>query len=217
MTQYNQFFTTDGVNLIGGGKVYPDQLQDIHNSQLRLYCADAGMIHATAAGLNISGVIGDLDTVGPLKDAPFPVEHDLDQTTTDLEKSLNLIQAKYIICYGFLGDRMDHSLAAFNAISKSKQPVFLIGEKDVCVICPRHLTLTLPLNTRFSLFPMSPTSACSVGLKWNVDGINMAPYGTVSTSNETIENKVEVWIKRGIALVIFPNAVLPEVINQWPD
>lgn len=45
----------------------------------------------------------------------------------------------------------------------------------------------------------------------------MAPYGTVSTSNETIENKVEVWIKRGIALVIFPNAVLPEVINQWPD
>ena len=112
---------------------------------------------------------------------------------------------------------MDHSLAAFNAISKSKQPVFLIGEEDVCVLCPSHLQLTLPLNTRFSLFPMSPTCARSIGLKWNVDGINMAPYGKVSTSNETIENEVEVWIKQGIALVIFPNAVLPEVIDQWPD
>lgn len=161
-------------------------------------------------------MIGDLDSVGSQKDATYPVLFDQSQDTNDLEKSLDVINAKYIICYGFLGGRLDHSLASFNVISKTKQVVFLIGEEDVCVVCPKNLKLNLPIGTRFALFPMDKTFAKSKGLMWNLDGILMSPNGRISTSNESIEKHIEVWIDDGLALAIFPRNTLPTIIKQWP-
>ena len=111
---------------------------------------------------------------------------------------------------------MDHSLASFNVISKSKQIAFLIGEEDICVVCPKHLKLNLPIGTRFALFPMDETLAKSKGLKWNLDGILLSPKGRISTSNENVEEHIEIWIDDGLALAIFPRKILPKIINQWP-
>jgi thiamine pyrophosphokinase len=216
MTQSSEFHTTIGINLVGGGTLTAIHVANLQDSDSPTFCADRGLNHARAANLAVSGVIGDLDTVGELPDAPFPVVQDLDQNTTDLEKSLNLLKAKYILCYGFLGGRMDHSLASFNAIAKTKQHAFLIGEEDTCVVCPPHLRLSLPQATRFSLFPMSPSQATSTGLKWNVDGVALTPLGMVSTSNQTQEPEITVNIEQGVVLAIFPNAVLLTVLEQWP-
>ena len=92
----------------------------------------------------------------------------------------------------------------------------LIGEEDVCVVCPKYLKLELPLNTRFSLFPMDHTNARSKGLMWNVDGISMNPNGKISTSNENVKSHIEVWIDNGLALAIFPHSVLQIILEQWP-
>lgn len=216
MTNNSSFTSKQGVNLIGGGKVNQSQIDDIRVSKKQLFCADAGLNYAIKYNLLISGLIGDLDSVDKQKNVYYPVHQDLDQNTNDLEKSLHTINAKYIICYGFLGGRMDHTLASFNAISKSNQIAFLIGEEDVCVVCPEHLKLKLPLNTRFSLFPMDHTNARSKGLMWNVDGISMNPNGKISTSNENVKSHIEVWIDNGLALAIFPHSVLTIILEQWP-
>lgn len=216
MTNNSSFTSNKGVNLIGGGKVNKSQIDDIRISKKQLFCADSGLNYATKYNLLISGLIGDLDSVDIQKNVYYPVYQDLDQNTNDLEKSLHTINAKYIICYGFLGGRMDHTLASFNAISKSNQIAFLIGEEDVCVVCPKYLKLELPLNTRFSLFPMDHTNARSKGLMWNVDGISMNPNGKISTSNENVKSHIEVWIDNGLALAIFPHSVLQIILEQWP-
>jgi thiamine pyrophosphokinase len=162
-------------------------------------------------------LIGDLDSVGYLKSPNFPVVQILDQDRTDLEKSLDTIKASYILCYGFLGGRLDHSLAAFNAISKSERLAFLIDSEDVCVICPPHLDLNLPKGTRFSIFPLTDVVARSKGLKWNVDDVALSPVGMVSTSNETTATRVQCWIDQGKALVIFPREHLDDVLAKWPS
>ena len=216
MTETNHFTFTQGVNLIGGGSVNEQDINDIIKSDKNLFCADSGLNYALENNLVVSGLIGDLDSGGSQKNAPYPVLFDQSQDTNDLEKSLNAIKAKYIICYGFLGGRMDHSLASFNVISKSKQIAFLIGEEDICVACPKHLKLNLPIGTRFALFPMDETHAKSKGLKWNLDGIFLSPKGRISTSNENVEEHIEIWIDDGLALAIFPRKILPKIINQWP-
>ena len=216
MTNSSHFTVTQGVNLIGGGLVNEQDINDIRKSGKSLFCADSGLNYALKNNLLVSGLIGDLDSVDSQKDATYPVLFDQSQDTNDLEKSLDVINAKYIICYGFLGGRLDHSLASFNVISKTKQVVFLIGEEDVCVVCPKNLKLNLPIGTRFALFPMDKTFAKSKGLMWNLDGILMSPNGRISTSNESIEKHIEIWIDDGLALAIFPRNTLPTIINQWP-
>ena len=101
-------------------------------------------------------------------------------------------------------------------ISKSKQIAFLIGEADICVVCPKHLKLHLPIGTRLALFPMDETLAKSKGLKWDLDGILLSPKGRISTSNENVEEHIEISIDDGLALAIFPRKILPKIINQWP-
>ena len=146
MTNNSSFTSNKGVNLIGGGKVNKSQIDDIRISKKQLFCADSGLNYAIKYNLLISGLIGDLDSVDIQKNVYYPVYQDLDQNTNDLEKSLHTINAKYIICYGFLGGRMDHTLASFNAISKSNQIAFLIGEEDVCVVCPKYLKLEIRIS-----------------------------------------------------------------------
>jgi thiamine pyrophosphokinase len=217
MTQMESFFEISDAALLGGGVIHVNDVEDIKKCARSLYCADAGYFHAIKYDLSIAGLIGDLDSVGTLDAPTFPIIQVLDQDTTDLEKSLMVINAPRIICYGFLGGRLDHSLAAFNAIAKSDRTVFLVDEQDACVICPAHLDLKLPKGTRFSIFPLTDVRARSKGLKWNVDGVAMSPVGIVSTSNETTDDRVQCWIDDGIAVVIFPREFLDDVLGQWPN
>ncbi len=217
MTQMESFFAKNGANLLGGGVVHARDIAEIGKSVWSLFCADAGYFTALKYKLEVSGVIGDLDSVGDIHGAEFPVVQDLDQDTTDLEKSLSAIQAPHILCYGFLGGRLDHSMAAFNAIAKTPKSAFLIDDQDACAICPAHLDLTLPVGTRFSIFPLTSVQARSKGLKWNVDGLALSPTGIVSTSNCSTEPRVQCWIDQGAAIVIFPREFINDVLAQWPS
>lgn len=217
MTQMESFFTITCANLLGGGIIHEKDTLEISASDLPTYCADAGYFHAIKHDLKIDGLIGDLDSVGELGEQDFPMFQVIDQNNTDLEKSLDAIKAPYILCYGFLGGRLDHSMAAFNAIAKSSQSAFLMDAEDACAICPAHLDITLPIGTRFSIFPLTDVAARSKGLKWNVDDLPLSPVGIVSTSNETADNRVQCWIDQGVAVVIFSREHINDVLAQWPN
>lgn len=215
-TQIKSFSTGGGANLVGGGDLTESALIAIRQNDLPIFCADAGLLAAQSAGLTVQGVIGDMDTVGKADVDSVHMAFIPGQDTTDFDKSLALIDARYILCFGFLGGRMDHSLASFSSITKVDKPAFLIDEVDVCAVCPPHLALNLPIGTRLSIYPLVPTTARSTGLAYNLDDVALSPIGMVSTSNTTATTHVQVWIDSGVALVIFPRGELQTVLDQWP-
>lgn len=215
-TQLKSFWDAGGVTLIGGGDVSQSQIEEIRQSGLPVYCADAGYLVAKQAGLTVSGVVGDLDTVGTAPIENVPVIHIPDQNNTDFDKALASIKAAYILCYGFLGGRLDHSLASISSIAKSDKAAFIVNEMDVCAVCPSHLKLELPVGSRVSLYPIVPTAARSSGLDYNVDGIDLSPIGMISTSNCVAEPQINIWIDSGLALIIMPRSELHSVLKQWP-
>lgn len=179
---------SDKITILGGGAVNHSDLARALDLAPSLVAADGGADIALAAGHTPDAVIGDFDSISAAaraaipKDRQFPVA---EQDSTDFEKCLRSVKARLILGVGFLGDRFDHALAALNTLVRyPHKRTILIGDDDICFVCPRRLDLDLPAGTRFSLFPMAPVAGQSDGLRWPIDGIAFAPGGRIGTSNE---------------------------------
>ena len=176
-----------GVTLIGGGTLSGTTLADALAIAPTLVAADSGADAALAAGVMPDAVIGDLDSIS------HAARHSLhdrlhlvtEQDSTDFEKCLTRIAAPFVLAVGFSGPRLDHTLAALNTlIRRVGPPTVLMTGPDAALACPDRITADLPCGTRLSLLPMGPCVATSRGLRWPVDGIDLAPDGRIATSNE---------------------------------
>lgn len=205
------------VTLLGGGPVAHADLAMAQAIAPILVAADSGATTALAQGILPVAVIGDMDSISSETADAIPDERlhlIFEQDTTDFEKCLLNVSAPVLLCIGFIGDRLDHELAVFNALIKHPdRAAILIGERDVVFRLPDHLELHLPIGTRFSLFPMRETQATSQGLVWPIDGLKLAPWGKIATSNRVESSPVVVRIKSGAALAILPKAALPDVVS----
>lgn len=204
------------VTLLGGGTANARQLRHVLSLAPWLIAADGGANMAVAEGLIPDVVIGDFDSVLPGTLAAIPADRHMqvpEQESTDFEKCLMRITAPLILGLGFLGPRADHTLAVFSALVRYPgKPCLLIGEKDVIFAAPRRLSLDLPPATRLSLFPMIPVRGESLGLRWPIDGLQMAPDGRIGTSNETT-GPVTLHLSGPGMLVILPVAELAAAIS----
>jgi thiamine pyrophosphokinase len=180
--------SSDTITILGGGAVDRAMLSRALALAPRLVAADGGADTALSAGLMPDAVIGDFDSISEAARQAIPEarQHRVrEQDSTDFEKALRAVSAPLIVGLGFLGPRFDHALAALNALARHPdRRCVLIGERDVCFLCPPSLALTLPLGLRFSLFPLAPVTGRSEGLRWPIDGIGFGPAGRVGTSNE---------------------------------
>jgi thiamine pyrophosphokinase len=162
-------------------------------------------------------IIGDLDSLedqaGWSARLGGDLIHDADQDSTDFEKCLVHVAAPFIIGIGFLGGRIDHELATLNAMTMADRPIILIGGKDV-VFAPRSdVTFSTAPSQRVSIFPLAPLSARSVGLKWPLDGLTLAPSGRIATSNEATSDSVTLCFDIPGALVILPRGQLAPALT----
>ncbi len=161
-------------------------------------------------------VIGDLDSISAEALGQFSadqVHRVKEQETTDFEKCLREIEAELILAVGFTGKRLDHQLAVFNALVKyPHHRCIVLGDEDVVFHCPRMLRLRLPMGTRLSLFPMTTLAGRSTGLRWALDGLQMAPDGQIGTSNQTTADDVLISSNEPGLLVILPREHLPVAI-----
>jgi thiamine pyrophosphokinase len=205
------------VTLVGAGPVDPRQLATALALAPEAVAADGGGNLALPEGQRFRAVIGDMDSLADpaaLRAAGAVLHPIMEQESTDLEKCLRSVEAPLIIGLGFLGGRIDHHLAAMNALVKFPQkPVVLVGGDDLCFLCPPELELDLVPGTRVSLFPMGPVRGVSEGLRWPVEGLAFSPEGRIGTSNLAL-GPVRLSFDAARMLVILPEALLGQVA-EW--
>jgi thiamine pyrophosphokinase len=208
------------VALLGGGTSKKTELMRVLSLAPRLFCADGGGNRALDWGVAPEKVIGDLDSVdiGKMEAAGIETVFIADQNSTDFEKCLGVISAPLILGVGFLGGRLDHQLAVLNALARnSTQPVVLLGQGELCFLCPPVFVLELPENTRFSLFPLAPSRCESTGLVWPLDGLTLSPTGKIATSNAAIGGVLRIKVLSGAVMCILPDTYLDAVVSFFID
>lgn len=212
--------TSEGVTLVGGGKVTRVAVNEALTLAPRLVAADGGADRALALGLAPELVIGDLDSISPAAQAALPsdrVHRIADQDTTDFEKCLAAISAPLLLAVGFAGPRADHAMAVWNALVREPRPrTIVIGPRDVIFAAPPRIDLPLRAGTRVSLFPLAPVRGESRGLYWPIAGLAFDPVGRIGTSNRAT-GPVSLAFEAPGMLVILPRAALRQAAAaMWP-
>lgn len=218
---------SDGpVLLVGGGEVDPAALAQAVGAASVVVAADSGAERVLALGRMPDAVYGDMDSLDPAAQArldPGVLRRVPEQDSTDFDKCLRHVEAPLILGYGFLGNRLDHQLAAMTVLSgRPEKRCLLIGTHDVVVLCPSEIALELPPGARLSLYPLAPVTGRSEGLRWPIDGLGFAPDGVIGTSNE-VAGPVRLWMDGPSMLLILPVAYLSALIaglacapGTWP-
>ena len=206
----------DLVALIGGAQLGPQHLNILQTLTQTFVAADSGADHLRAAGIVPEAVIGDFDSLSDESRREFLPQsyHVPTQDTTDLEKVLSRVCAPIMVGAGFLGGRIDHSFASFNALARfTHVPLVLLSDTECCFRAPDdRWQIDLPVDTPFSVLPMGPCVASSKGLVWDMDQLPLSPVGFVSSSNMTRLPQVSVQTN-GPAIVTLPLAHLSAAID----
>ncbi|SLN31547.1 Thiamin pyrophosphokinase, catalytic domain [Aquimixticola soesokkakensis] len=204
------------VTLLGGGESDSQTISMCLSHAPHLVAADGGANRALELGHMPDLVIGDFDSISDntraliAPERLYPV---LEQDSTDFAKCLRHIHSPLVLAAGFTGARIDHELAVYNVLVR--QPAgrcIVVGGEDICFHAPRHISLEVGQGTRVSLFAMQPVCGTSRGLRWPIDGIEMAPMGRCGTSNEATEARVTLSFERDGMLIILPRDQLAQVI-----
>jgi len=178
-----------------------------HCQNWPVLAADGGLRTALSCGLRPQAVIGDMDSANDLDQLPDDIRQIKlsGQDDTDFEKSLGVISAPLIIGIGFLDGRFDHSLAALDALARlpHDRPVLLVGGDDVLLRLRGDFEMTLPLASRFSVWPLGRQHFLrSHGLEWPLDDVTMALGKRTGTSNRVIGKPVSITAGAGDGYVV---------------
>lgn len=207
---------SEAITLIGGARVAPGDIEAALGLAPLVVAADGGADTALAAGITPRAVIGDFDSISAAARARLPeaILHPMDdQDSTDFEKCLAHVEAPLILGLGFTGDRLDHQMAACNALVRhAARRCVLLGAHDLMFLCPPVLDLPLEPGCRVSLFPMGAVEGASDGLEWPIGGINFAPDGRVGTSNRAL-GAVSLSVTTPKMLVTLPAHTLRTVVR----
>lgn len=197
----------DPALLVGGAKL--DQALLSQFPTYPLVAADGGSQHLSNTARVPDMIIGDMDSIADKHQwsAQTRLLEIAEQDTTDFEKCLYSIAAPYYIALGFCGGRLDHTLAALHVMQKyhKKLPGALVGEEDITLVCSASATVTLPINTRVSIYPLGRTSfSASSGLLYPLHNLTMEAGEFIGTSNMCSASKVSIVPASGCFALILP-------------
>jgi len=203
----------NNVTLLGGGELAPDTVSDLLTLAPNLVACDGAAARALALGHVPDRVIGDLDSLDSETRAALDPETIFEleeQDSTDFDKALRTTEAPLILGAGFMGGRLDHELACYNAlVRRPEKRCILVGECDICFHAAGPVALDLAPGLRVSLFPMAAVEVTATGLEWPVDRLTFAPWARIGTSNRAIAQRVEIAPAGAGLLVILPREALP--------
>jgi len=207
----------DNVTLVGGGGFSKTLLSASLILTDDLVAADGGANFLPTQSVP-KYIIGDLDSiVSPEKWVRRGSEliRINDQNSTDFDKCISAIKSKKIIALGFMEQRLDHFLAACNALVRCKRQIFLIGKRDIIFHLPNEFSIKLPINSRVSLFPFEDIKKVkALGLKYSVEDISFSPIGKIGTSNVSISENIKISYEGSGMLGIFSSRYLDIFYNS---
>jgi thiamine pyrophosphokinase len=193
--------------IVGGGTVDLDLLRDLYLSGAHLVGADGGADQIVAAGLKPEAIIGDFDSLKNVDEwlGRTRLMRIAEQETTDFEKALYSTHAPVTIALGMTGKRFDHTLAALDAVTKyaKDRVIILVDEADIAMGLTGPFSFEVAPHERVSVVPLSPLRfKRSVGLRYPLDGVRLAPGERIGTSNEAVsgpfriepEGRVRPWL-----------------------
>ena len=178
--------------IVGGGTVDYQLLRDLDASGGHLVAADGGADHIATAGLTPEAIIGDFDSLSQPEDwlGRTRLLRIDEQETTDFEKALYSTYAPVTIALGMTGGRFDHTLAALDAVARYARDrvIILVDEYDLAMALTGRFRFTVEAGERVSVHPLGPIRfRRSVGLKYPLDGLRLAPGERTGTSNAADE------------------------------
>ena len=178
--------------IVGGGAVDFQLIRDLAAAGAHLVGADGGADQIVTAGEQPEAIIGDFDSLS----APdrwigrtqlLRIE---EQDTTDFEKALYSTYAPVTIALGMTGRRFDHTLAALDAVARYARDriIILVDEEDLAMALTGPFTFEVDEGDRVSVHPLAPIRfRRSIGLKYELNGLKLAPGERTGTSNEAMD------------------------------
>jgi thiamine pyrophosphokinase len=178
--------------VVGGGTVDGVLLRQLKEQGASIIAADGGAAACAHAGVMPEAIIGDMDSVTSVTSWAGKTQfiEILDQETTDFEKCLYCTTAPLTLALGMTGKRFDHTMAALNAVARygAERAIILVDEEDIALSLAGEFTFAVDAGERVSVHPLHEISfAGSIGLKYPLDGLTLAPAGRTGTSNEAID------------------------------
>ncbi len=213
------FRKSTGVTILGAGDVEHETIAIAQRAAPFLVCADGGANLALRLGLEPDLIIGDLDSISPDAVQHFGQDRLVqidEQETTDFDKCVRSLVAPFFVAVGVSAPRIDHAMASLNVLMRhGDRKIMLLTDADVCFPAPPRLSLSLPVGSRMSLFPLSETTGVSRGLKWPIDGLNLSPTGLIATSNETDGSHVLLEFAAPGMVIIMPVRFLSAALHAF--
>ncbi len=206
----------NGVTLASGAPFDSNSLHRALALAPHPVAADGGADRLMALGTVPEAVVGDMDSLRgslPTEVRAIPVA---EQDTTDFDKCLACVEAPFFIGVGFLGGRLDHTLAALSVLlDYQDRKIVLLGEEDIAFVAPPDWTITLEPGARVSFFPLIPCKGvASGGLRWPIEGLEMSAGGQIGTSNEAVEAQVSAVFDRAGVVTILPERFLEQALES---
>lgn len=204
------------ITLVGGAEISSELFFLAQRFGPRIIAADGGAASVLGFGAVPEVIIGDLDSVTEADLTKLRSDQIIsvsEQESTDFDKVLQRVDAPLFLGVGFLGSRIDHELAALSSLMRfAHKKVILIGEQDIIFVLPAKFSMSLELDERVSLFPMSETSVKSRGLYWPTDGLTFHPMSQIGTSNKAT-GPIELTTDQVGMLMILPKDYLAGAID----
>lgn len=120
-----------------------------------LICADGGARHAAALRLTPDFVVGDMDSVGPIRPSSgITFINDSDQSRSDFDKALDLAKrlgAGCVFVAAARGGSLDHELVNVGVLEKTGLDALVIDGGTARLVGPGRHRFNFRKGARFSL------------------------------------------------------------------
>lgn len=189
--------------VLNGDPLDPEVLRTISQGCDYVLAADGGLKHLVAAGVDVDGVVGDMDSVGEtLVGFGGKVVSNSDQDHSDVEKLLaqaTKVGATGVVLTCAHGGRVDHLLnSMLSALVLDLEVLFLFPE-EWCFAIPfaGQWVFEGSVGQRVSVMPFGALRLSLSGVKWPLDNAVLHAPGHTSISNVAVEPLVELKVFAG--------------------
>lgn len=208
------------VVVVAGGEAPPTTVRAMLPPDATVIAADSGLDHAAALGLRPVRVVGDMDSVDPVRlaslDDTVAIDvHPVDKDASDLElaiaAALELAPDELIVVGGH-GGRLDHLLANVALLASpalADVAVQWLAGRDLVVPVRDRVTVAGRSRALVSLIAIGGPAlgVTTEGLAWELHDEDLDPTSSRTISNQFLGTEASVSVRDGVVVVVVPDAI----------